>query len=357
MRPNFYLASVDLKDAYYSVPFAYCDQKYLKFEWMGQLDEFTYFPNGLTFCPRKFTKLLKPVYATLRQSGHLSSSYVDDSYLQGDDLKDYVTSVIATIELFDSLGFAIHPFKSVLVQSQKITYLGFVLNSIEMKIYLTQDKGQKPRHVCRNPSIREVSSLLGLMTASFPAVMYGPLHFRLIDMDRTSALQHAKGNFDVCMQLTDASLADIKWWRDSVLSAYSVVQHGQPEITIFADASSCGWGGVLGSTTSRGAWSPSEALHHINYLEMVAVHFVLKSFYAHLEGKHVGVVINNTTAVTRLAHMGTSHSLLCNNLARLIWDWCIDHNIWLPTAHIPGIMNVLADKESRNTNMGKECVL
>jgi len=79
MRPNCYMASVDLKDAYYSVPIAYCDQKYLKFEWMGQFYKFTCFPNGLAFCPRKFTKLLKPVYVTLRQSGHLSSSYMDNS--------------------------------------------------------------------------------------------------------------------------------------------------------------------------------------------------------------------------------------------------------------------------------------
>ena len=110
---------------------------------MGQFYKFTCFPNGLAFCPRKFTKLLKPVYATLRQSGHLSSSYIDDSYLQGDDFKDCVTNVIATIKLFDSLGFVIHPFKFVVVPSQGITYLRFVLDSIEMKIYLTQDKAQK----------------------------------------------------------------------------------------------------------------------------------------------------------------------------------------------------------------------
>ena len=359
MRPNCYMASVDLIDAYYSVPLAYCDKKYLTLEWMGQFYKFTCFPNGLAFCPRK----LKPVYATSRQSCHLSSSYIDDSYLQGDDFKDCVTNVIATIKLFDSLGFVIHPFKSVPVPSQRITYLGFVLDSIEMKIYLSQDKVQKLKDACdkilgcSNPSIREVSSLLGLMTASFPTVMYGPLHFRLNDMDKTSALRHAKGNFDMCMQLTDASLADIKWWRDSALSAYNVVQHGKPEITIFTDASSCGWGGMLGSTTSRGAWIPSEALHHINYLEMLAVHFALEVFHAHLEGKHVRVMIDNTTAVTTLTHMDTSHSLLCNNLVHLIWNWCIDLNIWLSTAHIPGKLNVLANKESRNTNMGTEWAL
>ena len=101
------------------------------------------------------------------------------------------------------------------------------VDSIDMKICLTQDKAQILKDTCdkilacSKPSIREVSSLLGFMTASFPAVMCGPLHFRLIDMDKTSALQHAKGNFDMCMQLTDASLADIKWWQDSVLSAYN----------------------------------------------------------------------------------------------------------------------------------------
>jgi len=146
------------------------------------------FGNEHHLCRRKFTKLFKRVYATLRQSGHLSSSYIDDSYLQGDDFNDCVTNAIASIKLFDSLGFVIHPLKSVLVPAQ-----GFVLDSIGMKIYLTQDKAQKRKDACdtilacSNPSIREVLSLLDLMTASFPAVMYGPLHFRLIDTDKRSA--------------------------------------------------------------------------------------------------------------------------------------------------------------------------
>ena len=146
----------------------------------------------------------------------------------------------------------------------------------------------------------------------------------------------------MCMQLSDASLADIKWWPDSVHNAYNVVQQGKAEITMFTDASSYGLGAVLGSTTSKGSWNPSEAVHHIIYLEMLAVHFAPKAFRAHREGKHVEVMIDNTTTVSTLAHMGTSHSSFCNNLARIIWDWCLDHNIWLSTAHIPGKFNVLA---------------
>ena len=70
MTPNCHMASVDLKDAYYSVSIAKPHQKYLKFEWNNMLFKFTCFPNGLAFCPRRFTKLMKPVFATLRQLGH-----------------------------------------------------------------------------------------------------------------------------------------------------------------------------------------------------------------------------------------------------------------------------------------------
>ena len=55
MKPNYYMASIDIKDAYYSVPIAKTDQKYLKFEWQRILYKFTCFPNGLALCPRKFT--------------------------------------------------------------------------------------------------------------------------------------------------------------------------------------------------------------------------------------------------------------------------------------------------------------
>lgn len=53
-------------------------------------------------------------------------------------------------------------------------------------------------------------------------------------------------------------------------------------------------------TSSVYATSPSEALHHVNYLEMLAVLLALRAFKAHLEGKQVGVMIDDTTAVQHL---------------------------------------------------------
>ena len=64
--------------------------------------------------PRKFTKLLKPVFAWLRGKGHISTAFLDDSLLMADSEADCVHNVVDTIHLLRSLGFIIHPEKSVL---------------------------------------------------------------------------------------------------------------------------------------------------------------------------------------------------------------------------------------------------
>ena len=78
------MASVDIRDACYTLPIVIEHQQYLKFAWKDKLYRYTGLPNGLASAPRIFTKLLKPVLKELRQKGHLSSSYIDDCYLQGE---------------------------------------------------------------------------------------------------------------------------------------------------------------------------------------------------------------------------------------------------------------------------------
>ncbi|PFX18965.1 Gag-Pol polyprotein [Stylophora pistillata] len=92
-----FMAMVDLKDAYYSVPIAPEYQKYLKFRFNGKLYQYTCLPIGLACAPRLFTKLLKPAYEHLRQKGMISSAYIDDSYLQGDTFEDCKKNVDLTV--------------------------------------------------------------------------------------------------------------------------------------------------------------------------------------------------------------------------------------------------------------------
>ena len=57
MKQNCYMASVDLRVAYFSVPIDEDYQKFLSFSWRGQLSQFTCLPNGLSCAPRLFTKI------------------------------------------------------------------------------------------------------------------------------------------------------------------------------------------------------------------------------------------------------------------------------------------------------------
>ena len=75
--PDWFMGSIDLTDVYYSVPISRKFKKYLKFRSEGKLYHFTCMPNGLASAPRNFTKLLKPVFARLRECGYTVVSHVD----------------------------------------------------------------------------------------------------------------------------------------------------------------------------------------------------------------------------------------------------------------------------------------
>ena len=104
MRPGCFMASVDLKDAYYSVPVAKEHRKYLKFEWQGSYYEYTCLPNGLACAPRLFTKILKPVYSHIRSMGHICMGHIDDSFLLGHDHIACQRNVQDTVDTFHNLG-------------------------------------------------------------------------------------------------------------------------------------------------------------------------------------------------------------------------------------------------------------
>ena len=140
MTPDCFMATIDLKDAYYSVPVSVNHRKYLRSIWKNQLFQYICLPNGFSSAPRIFTKILKPVYATLRSQGFQNVDYIDESYLQGGT---FATNVAVTANLFGDLGFLLNQEKSVFEPRQIITFLGFVLNSVAMTIALTPGKGSK----------------------------------------------------------------------------------------------------------------------------------------------------------------------------------------------------------------------
>ena len=83
----------------------------------------------------------------------------------------------------------------------------------------------------------------------------------------------------------------------------------------------------------------------------------LQSFAREKANIHVTLMMDNTTAVTCVSKMGTSHSVQCNAVTKEIWQLGIKRNIWLSAAYIPGKTNIEADEESRRENQDTEWLL
>lgn len=102
IKQGSWMAVLDLKDAYYSVPIVIDHRKYLN------LYEFTCLPNGLSSAPRSFAKLMIPVYASLRSRGFHLVGYIDDILLLADTPQELDKQVSNTIKLLKSLDFTVH---------------------------------------------------------------------------------------------------------------------------------------------------------------------------------------------------------------------------------------------------------
>ena len=127
---------------------------------------------------------------------------------------------------------------------------------------------------------------------------------------------------------------------------------------IYSDASKQGWAAVNKTENSKtgGHWSPSEQQLHINVLELKACQLAFLSLCKNQHYSHIRIYTDNTTSCTYINKYGGKKADL-DKLARDMWMWCLEHNIYLTAAHIPGTSNSEADKMSRSFNEDLEWAL
>ena len=201
----------------------------------------------------------------------------------------------ATVQLLRSVGFTVHPEKSVLELTHRIQYLGVIIDSQDMTVTLTPERATSLIDCCtavrkkESTLIRDLAKVIGKIVAPFAAVKYGLLHYRQLGKEKKAALLKNKGDFDACITLYPAAKSELSWWSDNVASAYNDILQTDPDVTLTSDASHTGWGCVYNGVSSGGHWLPVEAEFHINYVELKAALFALQCFQDQLCGRHVRI--------------------------------------------------------------------
>ena len=137
-----------------------------------------------------------------------------------------VHNVIGTIVLLDSFNFVIHPDKTSFRPKQVIKILGFVINSVEMVVMLTDEKKDEIKRITKAIlsknviTIRNLAECIGKLVASFPAFMEDPPYYRQLEHEKTQKLKLHKDQFDAKIKLTEESETELLRWHENIDSAF-----------------------------------------------------------------------------------------------------------------------------------------
>ena len=351
---NDFLVKIDLKDAYLTVPIWENHRKFLRFQWGHETLEFSSLPFGVSVAPRIFTKLMKTPMGLLRRLGCRLIVYLDDILLMNQSAEGLKKDQDLTIHILTSLGFIINYKKSVLDPSHCQEFLGFRVNSQEMTLSLPQHKIKDIKNICQKclnqtvVSVRQISEVIGKLSASARAIFPAPLHYRFLQMLKTKGLTPLQ-NYESVVTLDSESKAELLWWIENIERWNGrTITPPSPEYTIESDASDLGWGAVCQGVRIGGPWLGPETSLHINAKELLAVFLAVKSFLREKENTHVLIKTDNTTTVAHIKKLGGTVSKQCVYITRDLWQWCLDRKIFLQAEFLPGVENEVADWESRH---------
>ena len=355
-----HMCKLDLKDAYLSIPIHGSCRRFLRFRWRGILYEYTALPFGLSAAPRTFTKVLKPVLAALRVAGTRLVAYLDDFLILGGTKEEAEAAFQRTKNLLQSLGFVINLEKSQSQATQRIEFLGFVIDSKEMVFRLPQKRVKQIKNECKKilqkdqVTVRELARVVGVLATSHLAVLPAPLHYRALQAQKNEGLHHPL-SYGSTVVLNAKSQENLKWWIKHLSGVNGrPIHQAPPTMIIESDASNTGWGARCGSLRTRGQWSTTEDKLHINCKEMLAAFLALQTFAKDRRGIHVRFKVDNTTTMYYINHMGGTHSPQMMQLTYDMWNWSLEREILLSAEHLPGKQNYVADQESRTQGDSSE---
>lgn len=350
---NCYMASIDLKDAYFFVPIHTTQRKYLRFKYNNVLYEFNCLPFGLCTAPFVFTKLLKPVMEYLRKVHHMISViYLDDVLCIGKTYSECADNVYVTKKLFQKLGFLINTEKGCLIPKTQCTFLGFLFDSKHMQIKLPDSKKVKIKEKLTNIkkiktcTLREFARFVGLLVSACPALQYSWLYTKYFEQFKYSCLLH-NPNYEQIVTLPEYLRPDITWWLNKIDNGYSTLQDKDFLMEIFSDASSTGWGAYCNGKEGFGYWKEHELTLHINELELKAAFLALKCFAKNVSNTGILLRIDNVTAISCINRMGSVQYEHLNIVCRDIWQWCEIRKIVIFASYINTKDNLEADHLSR----------
>ncbi len=135
-----WFCSLDLKDAYFHIQIAPHHRRFLRFTFEEVAYQYTVLPFGLSLAPRTFTKCMDAALSPLRQMGIRILNYLDDWLILAQSEVELLSHRTLILSHLERLGPQGQFRQSALSPSQRVSFLGTVLDSARMRAAIAPER-------------------------------------------------------------------------------------------------------------------------------------------------------------------------------------------------------------------------
>ena len=364
INSGYFLAKVDLKSAYRSVPIHPSNYQFTGLKWQFTGDKFprymvdTRLMFGSRLAPSVFHRLSQAVRRIMfrKYNVHIVS-YLDDFLIVAPTYNDCNRNLFRLLSLLRNLGFDI-AWDKVISPSQNVTFLGINFNTVTMQMTLPDDKLRSLEDLIKHylqakrASRRELESLAGKLNYAAFLVLGGSTYLRrLLNFMQKLKRPHHKA------KLTKEFYADLLWWAAClrIFNGKDIIARDRPIHVVGIDACQQGCGFVTRNDWGYCNWEldfPVAKHMHINFKEVLSFLFAVRRWAPAWQGARILVGTDSVVAKSIIQKNTCNNPMVLAALREIFWhavyyDFCID------TFHIPGYLNEVPDAVSRLHTLGE----
>ena len=206
--------------------------------------------------------MLALIMAYIRMRGVRVFPYLDDILITARSRELLVTNVQLVIDTLTRAGYVVNAAKSSLDPSQDKVFIGarfqthLDLVSLPPARALALATLASTFQVGKAITARVWLSLLGKMAATLQVTKHARLHMRPIQLHLSSQWNRKTHRLLYTVRVSPEVYPHLLWWtnQDNLLSGLPL-SPVQVEHVVMTDASSLGWGGVMGQEEEGANWS------------------------------------------------------------------------------------------------------
>ena len=352
---NSYLAKCDIESAFRLIPLSPKQYHLLVYKWNNSFYHDKCLPMGASSSCKIFECFSSALEHIAKHNGiETMLHYLDDFLIVNpsemgcqDDLNQFVN-------MCQAINVPLAKNKTV-GPTQTITFLGLEIDTKAEIIRLPKEKIKKCEellsHLLSIPKCtkRKLESVLGLLSFTCQVVLPG----RAFLLHMYAALVNIRKPW-YFIRLSHEIKSDLNVWllflkEHNGISFYrDQLFLSDNSIHIFSDAAkSEGFGAYLDNHWFAGGW-PSDwwSQQTIVLLEFIPIFLAIQVWGAKLQNKYIILHSDNEPLVHNINHQTSKEKLVRVLLRKLVLEM-LTHNIMFQAVHVPGYVNVIADKLSR----------